>query len=200
MHGTDLFQHDVMQSEARDARLFLPQHLVARCLGISVQAFQKLGIPPHTTVGRETLYFLPDVVQSRLRQIEERHGGLDAERAKEVRLRTEMRALDLAQRRGELIHVDVASATWAAMVTACRSALLQMPTRVAPAVARARSQTVVARILDEAVTDSLRRLSDPSDQGPLSQAVRLAVQELFATQPPTAGEGPGADGQPASPP
>lgn len=55
-------------TEHLDKRLLLPQLLVAKCMGISTQGFQKWDLSPRVREGRQALYYLPDVIAYKVRQ------------------------------------------------------------------------------------------------------------------------------------
>jgi len=66
-----------------------------------------------------------------------------------------LKELDLAQRQGELVEVEVVAHEFSKMVDAVRQQLLSLPTKIAPAVHTQKTIHAIHRIIEEAIHDAL---------------------------------------------
>ena len=84
----------------------------------------------------------------------------DQEKARLARVQTELKELDLAERRRELIASAQVESLWSDLVTASRAKLLGIPSKCAPLVFGAESVAVAEDLLKNAIHEGLSELSE----------------------------------------
>ena len=117
-----------------DQRLMLPQKVCAIAFNISVEALKKWKVKPRGKLGRETLYYLPDLVAYRLERDESGRLSLTDERARLSKAQADRVLLELETLRGNLIPVDVLLQTWEPLIAAARSKFLALPSKLKTAI------------------------------------------------------------------
>jgi phage terminase Nu1 subunit (DNA packaging protein) len=83
---------------------------------------------------------------------------LNAERAKLAVLQQEKIRMEIAEKRGKLLSVEGVTAHWQSIVTEIRGALLAMPNRAAPMLAR-RDEAYVSTVLTDLIYQALHAFS-----------------------------------------
>lgn len=123
---------------SEDERLYLPKHLIAKTIGISVQAFSNWGLTAEKRRGREALYFLPDVFTEFARRRAPHVDGeaLDPnqERARKDKEAADKLAMENAVRRGELADLNQVAKVRALELANFRARLRAAPSKLAPRV------------------------------------------------------------------
>ena len=112
-------------------RLLLPAKLTAFCFHISLQAFSKWLVSPVEKRGRESLYYLPEVIAYRLARQEKDQLDLTQERARLAKAQANRAELEVAQLEGELMPASAMLSAWENNVVTCRARLLAIPTKLA---------------------------------------------------------------------
>ena len=135
------------------------QKEMAEFLGVgqpAVLAYRKDGCPARQS-GRNWLYDTGEVVEwlkDRARKSAEAPEAAE-ERARLLRAQAELKEMDIAVRRGDLVEREQAEKAWADLVMAFRARILQLPPRGAelsgmrPAEAEARLKQLVQEALTE---------------------------------------------------
>lgn len=83
----------------------------------------------------------------------------EASRARREAAEAEMAERKLAELDGSLIRMDAVKAAWSVAITNCRDALLQIPARLAPALAAESDLVACTVLLEGAIHQSLHALS-----------------------------------------
>jgi len=117
-----------------DQRLMLPQKVCAIAFDVSVEALKKWRVKPRGKIGRETLYYLPDLVSYRLARDESGRLNLTDARARLSSLQADRVALELETMRANLIPADVLLQTWEPLVAAARAKVLSIPSKLKTAI------------------------------------------------------------------
>ncbi|MCH7882117.1 MAG: hypothetical protein IIB69_11210 [Proteobacteria bacterium] len=112
----------------------LPQKVCAIAFNISVEALKKWKVKPRGKLGRETLYYLPDLVAYRLERDESGRLSLTDERARLSKAQADRVLLELETLRGNLIPADVLLQTWEPLIAAARSKFLALPSKLKTAI------------------------------------------------------------------
>jgi len=86
--------------------------------------------------------------------------GLTAARARKAAAEAEIRELDLAERRGELLRRDEALATWQGIVATARQRLRAVPSRVAPQLLAMADVPAIHQLLLDEIDLALTELAD----------------------------------------
>jgi hypothetical protein len=151
--------------KGHEERLFLPKKLIARAFGISVQSLERWDIKPHKKQGREVLFYLPEVIEWRLKRDTKAKLDLSIERARLASAQADKTEFDLKISHGEYIHKDTAAGLWEKVVMAIRSKLLSLPTKMAPLVLACNELAEAKEVMDGATREILTELSgiDPAD-------------------------------------
>lgn len=113
-----------------DQRLMLPQKVCAIAFNISVEALKKWKVKPRGKLGRETLYYLADLVAYRLERDESGRLNLTDERARLSKVQADRVELELETMRGNLIPADILLQNWEPLVAAARSKFLSLPSKL----------------------------------------------------------------------
>lgn len=154
-----------------------------RCHPMTVTKWEREGMPIAVpgARGRSTLYVLDDVrrwleAREHQRLLQQPSGVVDlvAERARKERAQAMEAEQRVAARSRVLLPRDEVERAWAAEATAIRGLLLSWSTTLADRVHRAavtEGVVGVETVLQEAVRDVLRQLSDPTRPLPGDEAV-----------------------------
>lgn len=113
-----------------DERLLVPLNVAALAFGISVESLKKWGVPSRMKVGRETLYYLPDLIQYRVKRADANENNLADARAELARSQKRKTDLEVAQLEGDLIPAAVILENWTPLVGAARQKVLAIPTKI----------------------------------------------------------------------
>ena len=98
---------------------------------------------------------------------------LNAGRARLAAAQAEKQEMEVLERRGELLPVDSVASLWARVVTDAKTALLALPSKLAPQVVGKSREEARARI-DSGIRDALRRLAETA--GDLAAGVEPTVK------------------------
>lgn len=142
-----------------EERLLLPKRLLAKAFGISTAALDRWDIKPHKKRGRESLYYLPDVIKWRLNRDTKEALDLNVERARLAKAQADRTEFDLKISRGEYVNKDEAGGLLETVVMAIRAKLLSLPTKTAPLVTGVKKLPEARDILDGATHEILAELS-----------------------------------------
>jgi len=133
--GTDpeqgaLFEPDAAIRGILDERLLLPMRVAALAFHVSETALKKWKVKARQQRGRESLYYLPDLVSYRLARADQNENSLAAERARLARTQAEKCELEVKQLRGDLIPASVILESWLPLVAAARQKVMAIKTKV----------------------------------------------------------------------
>ena len=115
----------------QDDRLLLPQHTCALVFNVSPQAIAKWKVKPRRRIGREQLYYLPDLSNYRDQQRDAKtETDLTKERARLAAAQADRTELEVATMRAELIPADDILAIWEPLIGAARTKILSIPSKI----------------------------------------------------------------------
>lgn len=145
-----------------EERLLLPRNLCAKAFGISVQAFDNWDVEPVEKRGRESLYYLPDIIEWRLNRDLTLDGGsnLQAERARLAAAQADKTEIEVEILRGKVFKAEQIERAWTDMIANCRSRLIVIPTKLAPILSAEKDQKKIESSIRDAVFDALNELKD----------------------------------------
>lgn len=100
-------------------------------------------------------------VAERIGDIEDTTGiTLDQARRDEVITRTRLIEIELAEKRGQLVSIDVVEQTVTDMIAAARAKFIGLPAKLAPLVAVRRKQTECKSIIEDGIYEGLAELAE----------------------------------------
>jgi len=127
--GFDLPGDDRL-ADILDNSLLVPLRVAAIAFGISETAIKKWRVKHRDKRGRETLYYLPDLIAYRLKRADSGENNLSIERARLARAQSEKTELEVAQLRGDLIPASVILENWEPLVGAARQKVMAIKTKI----------------------------------------------------------------------
>jgi hypothetical protein len=123
-----------------DERLLLPQSVCAIAFGISVDALRKWRVKPRKRCGRQVLYYLPDLMSYRDLRDDNPVLSLNCERTRLAAAQADRTELEVEQMLGELIPAHAVLETWEPIVSAARSKVLAIPSKLKTAIPKLTDQ------------------------------------------------------------
>ena len=108
--------------------------------------------------------------------------NVSKERARLLKVQAELRELELAEKRGDLIPMDLVAGAWERLAGDCRSKFLVLPSRLAPQIVACNSIAEVKETLERAIHEclselasgaSLQKISKGSATAPAPKGVRV---------------------------
>ncbi|MCK5748506.1 MAG: hypothetical protein KAH44_19980 [Oricola sp.] len=152
------------------AATLYPLATVAKILNLSerrVQQLVKEDILPKPEKGK---YDLIACVRAYIKYLQERAFGKDAapqdthlERARLLKAQADKTELEVDTLRGNLMPVETIEADWLAMVMACRSRLLSIPSKTAFQIATLSDAHEIERFLKRVIYEALTELASMDD-------------------------------------
>ncbi len=143
-----------------------PVSTIAKLFGLTerrVQQLAKDGIIPKP---EKNQYELVGSVRAYINYLQQRAFGKGAaprdthlERARLIKAQADMAEIDLAEKTGALVTVDRLEADWMAMVNACRSKLLSIPTKVAYQISNLKDPEEIENFLKRTIHEALTELA-----------------------------------------
>ena len=121
-----LFAPDPELTNVLDERLLVPQRVAAIAFGITVEALKKWKIKAHSKRGRETLYYLPDLIRYRVARADQFENKYMEDKARLARAQAEKVELEIAALRGELVPPGLVLEHLEPMVMAARQKMLAL--------------------------------------------------------------------------
>jgi phage terminase Nu1 subunit (DNA packaging protein) len=134
--------------------------------GICFRTLKKrLGALAPTRVDGKSIFFDPQVALPVIYEVATAESltkrmNPEQEKARLSRAQAELRELDLAERRRQLISSETIEHIWSDMVTSARSRLLGLPSKCAPLAFGAESVAVAEDVLKTAIFEALSELSE----------------------------------------
>ena len=142
---------------------YAPVDVVARLLNLTPRRVQQLAKEGHIPQSRRGHYEIIPTVQGYCRYMQGIVGGVDDEhrtvQTEIAKQRAERLARENALARGELIPRGHMITGMQTAISHCRSKLLSIPSKAAPAVAVLEDTVAVKELLTELVHDALEELS-----------------------------------------
>jgi len=135
-----LFEPDPAIRGILDERLLVPMRVAALAFDVSETALKKWKVKARQQRGRETLYYLPDLVRYRLARADQNENTLATERARLARTQAEKCELEVKQLRGDLIPASIILENWQPLVGAARQKVMAIKTKI---------KTQIPRLTDE---------------------------------------------------
>ena len=141
-----------------------PLGTISKLLDLSERRVQQLsreGIIPKSERGR---YELVPAVQGYIRYLRDRSldvgvVSIDVARQRKTAAEAELAEIELAKARADVVSIDDVALQWDALLGACRTRLLGVPTKVAPMVAVETDQSLVKDTLEDAIYNALGELA-----------------------------------------
>ncbi|QQX80849.1 hypothetical protein JK628_02955 [Shewanella sp. KX20019] len=148
----------------------LIKKMMAKSLGISVQAFDNWNVSPEFRQGRSTFYSVRSVLDNRINHVsnklEEKQQrdpstlDIDEERARLVAAQADKTELEVKLLKRESVKIEEVTHEWAEMIGNCRAKLLSIPTKIAPKLLGIDDISEAQQILKDAIFEALTELSD----------------------------------------
>ena len=85
--------------------------------------------------------------------------NVSKERARLLNVQAQLRELELSEKRGDLIPLELVAQTWERLVGDCRAKLVNLPSRLAPQVVGCNSIAEVKELLERAIFECLDELA-----------------------------------------
>ena len=146
--------------------------VLARCLGITVQAIQKLttqGVLRRDENGKFDLFEAVPLYVAFCRrggpERERAQANFNEEKARLTRAQADRAELDLAEKSGEVIDAAEAVLAWEQMLTNCKNKVLSIPAKAAPMFSAETDTAVIQDDLENYLRDALNELSDGESLG-----------------------------------
>lgn len=144
---------------------------LATVFGVStetISAWCRKGCPFKTRGrhGHSYTFHLTDVVAWR---VEDLHNQSQAERKsgtpsdafkRKAEAEAELKEMELAKARGDLLHRDMVSQVFTSGILSCRSRLLSIPTKTAPLLISCKTIQQIQQVLQKVIDDALTELAD----------------------------------------
>jgi len=141
-----------------DDRLLLPSALSALAFGISETALKKWKIKHRTQRGRQTLYYLPDLIKYRVSRADSSDNNLSISRTRLAMAQADKTELEVKTMRGELIPADLVLHKWSEIVAAARIKILGTKSKVKTQIPRLTDDEL--KIIDDTIRAALEGLAD----------------------------------------
>lgn len=125
-----LFAPDPALTQVLDERLLVPQKTAAAAFGISVEALKKWKVKAHSRRGRETLYYLPDLIKYRMNRVDDQERGLMDARTRLAQAQAEETETRNLVNKGKLIPVDELLEPWGQLVVGTQQRVLGIKTKL----------------------------------------------------------------------
>lgn len=114
-----------------DERLLLPRNLIAKTFGVHIDTVAKWGVKPVKKVGRESLYYLPDVLATYLSRNGSPQAKLTEEKTRLAKAQADKTEIEVQVIKGNAIKSEIVSEVWTKIVMSFRAKMLSMPTKIA---------------------------------------------------------------------
>ena len=170
-----------------------PLGTISKLLDLSERRVQQLsreGVIPKAERGR---YELVGAVRGyvhylRDRSIDSDVVSIDVARQRKTAAEAELAEIELAKARADVVSINDVALQWDAVLGACRTRLLGVPTKVAPMVAVETDQSLVKDTLEDAIYTALGELAADwvSDEPGGDGEPKPSVQEQPSEDGPTA--------------
>lgn len=146
-----------------DERLLLPRNVCAKAFGVSVQAFDQWDVQPVEKRGRESLFYLPEVIAWRLNRDQGGEDGslnLQAEKARLASAQADKTEIEVEILKGKVFRAESVEKAWTDMIGNCRARMLTIPTKLAPIMSAEKDQKRCESKLRDAIYEALFELKD----------------------------------------
>ncbi len=134
----------------------------AKIFGISVQAFNSWAISHTKRVGKQTFYYLPDVVAYRLNRDSTDTELLDltAERARLTKEQADKTATENKRLNGSLVETSAVMDLWMRRISNLKTKLLNIPAKAAPVLVSLKTKAEVQTTLETCIHETLCEIAN----------------------------------------
>jgi|TARA_Y100000593_G_scaffold92489_1_gene184279 phage terminase Nu1 subunit (DNA packaging protein) len=147
-----------------------PVSTICKLLDLSerrVQQLSRANVIPKTERGR---YELVPAVRGYIAYLRERSldvgvVSLDVARQRKAAAEAELSEIELAKARAAVVAIDDVAKQWESILSAVRTRMLTVPTKIAPLVAVENDQSMVKELIEDAVHSALGELASGISDG-----------------------------------
>ena len=143
-----------------------PVSTIAKLFGLTERRVQQLASEGIIPKPEKNQYELVGCVRSYINYLQQRAFGQGVapqdthlERARLLKAQADMVEIELAERTGKLVTVERVEAEWLAMVNACRTKLLSIPTKTAYQISNLKDTHEIEKFLKRTVHEALLELA-----------------------------------------